>query len=379
MKVLHVYKTYFPDSVGGIEQVIRQLALSTPQYGVETVVLTLSSKEGERVIKIDNYYIHRARSVFEIASTPFSASAFFMFKKLAQEADIIHYHFPFPFADLLHFLTRLNKPTVLTYHSDIVKQQNLLRLYRPLMNKFLGSVDCIVATSPNYLDSSNVLTSFRDKVSVIPIGLDSATYPVVSDDRLGVWRDKFGGKFFLFAGVLRYYKGLHILIDAALNSDYPIVIMGSGPMEKKLKDRVKDLGISNIYFLGFVCDEDKVALFKLSYAILFPSHLSSEAFGISLLEGSMYGKPLISADIGTGTTYININGETGLVVPPSNSTALRNAMDYLWNNPLIAERMGRNAKERYRSLFTADNMAESYANLYNSVLNSAKYSDDIIS
>ena len=72
-------------------------------------------------------------------------------------------------------------------------------------------------------------------------------------------------------------------------------------------------------------------MFELCFAVLFPSHLRSEAFGISLLEGAMYGKPLISSEIGTGTTYINIDKETGLVVPPSDPIALREAMDFLWN------------------------------------------------
>ena len=285
---------------------------------------------------------------------------------------MIHYHFPWPFADLLHFVTRVNKPTVLTYHSDIVKQKHLLKLYQPLMNKFLGSVDRIVATSPNYLKSSKVLSRFRDKVSVIPIGLDKSTYPVASTDRLEHWQKKIGDKFFLFLGVMRYYKGLHILIEAARNSDYPIIIAGAGPIEKELKEQAKNLGINNIHFVGFVSDEDKVVLLTLSYAILFPSHLRSEAFGISLLEGAMYGKPLISSEIGTGTTYINIDGETGVVVSPSNSNALRQAMDYLWNNPVIAKKMGESSEARYWDLFTADKMAKAYTDLYNSILQSVK-------
>jgi len=368
LKVLHFYKTYLPDSVGGVEQVINQIALSSTSLEVDTEVLALSPTMVERTIKIDNHYVHRCRSNFEIASTPFSVSAFLRFRQLAKEADIIHYHFPYPFADLLHFLTRVNKPTVLTYHSDIVKQKHLLRLYRPLMNKFLGSVDRIVATSPNYLNSSKVLARFKDKVSVIPIGLDKSTYPTLNKDRLEYWKKKFGDKFFLFVGVMRYYKGLHILIEAARNSDYPIVVVGAGPIEKELKDQVESLGINNIYFIGFVSDEDKVALFTLSYAVLFPSHLRSEAFGISLLEGAMYGKPLISSEIGTGTTYINIDGETGMVVPPSDPGALREAMDYLWNNPVVAKKMGESAEERYWDLFTADKMAKSYVDLYQSLL-----------
>jgi len=368
MKVLHFYKTYLPDSVGGVEQVISQIALSSASLGVDTEVLALSPTMVDRTIKIDNHCVHRCRSNFEIASTPFSVSAFLRFRQLAQEADIIHYHFPYPFADLLHFITRVNKPTVLTYHSDIVKQKHLLKLYQPLMNEFLGSVDRIVATSPNYLKSSKVLARFRDNVSVIPIGLDKSTYPAPDNDRLEYWQKKFGDKFFLFVGVMRYYKGLHILIEAAHNSDYPIVIVGAGPIEKELKDQIENLDINNIYFIGFVSDEDKVALFTLSYAILFPSHLRSEAFGISLLEGAMYGKPLISSEIGTGTTYINIDGETGVVVPPSDPGALREAMDYLWNNPVVSKKMGERAEERYWDLFTADKMAKSYVDLYQSLL-----------
>jgi rhamnosyl/mannosyltransferase len=368
MKVLHFYKTYLPDSIGGVEQVINQIALSSTSLMVDTEVLTLSPTMVERTIKINNHYVHRCKSNFEIASTPFSASAFLRFRQLAKEADVIHYHFPYPFADLLHFITRVNKPTVLTYHSDIVKQKYLLKFYQPLMYKFLGSVDRIVATSPNYLKSSKTLLKFKDKVSVIPIGLDKSTYPTINQDRLEYWKKKIGSNFFLFVGVMRYYKGLHILIEAARNSDYSIIIVGSGPIQKELKDHAKNLNINNIHFIGFVSNEDKVALFTLSYAVLFPSHLRSEAFGISLLEGAMYGKPLISSEIGTGTTYININGETGIVVQPSNPSALREAMDFLWNNTALSKKMGKNAEKRYWNLFTADKMAKSYVDLYQDLL-----------
>jgi rhamnosyl/mannosyltransferase len=116
--------------------------------------------------------------------------------------------------------------------------------------------------------------------------------------------------------------------------------------------------------LGHLPDEDKVALLTLCYGVLFPSHLRSEAFGISLLEGAMYGKPMISSEIGTGTTFINIANETGLVVPPSDPAALRQAMQYLWEHPEQASEMGQRAEERYWKHFTADQMVRSYVDLY---------------
>jgi len=244
----------------------------------------------------------------------------------------------------------------------------LLRLYQPLKHRFLRSVDAIVATSPNYLGSSTVLARYPGKTSVIPFGLDRTTYPQPDPDRLAHWRERVGPKFFLFVGVLRYYKGLHILLEAAAGTDYPVVIVGAGPIEHELKEQAARLGLKNVLFVGAIDEPDKAALLTLCYAVSFPSHLRSEAFGISLLEGAMYGKPMISSEIGTGTTYINIDGDTGLVVPPSDALALRAAMRTLWDNPELARTMGRRAAARFEELFTSEQMAANYTALYHDLI-----------
>jgi O-antigen biosynthesis rhamnosyltransferase len=167
-----------------------------------------------------------------------------------------------------------------------------------------------------------------------------------------------------FVGVLRYYKGLHILLEAAQGTDFPIVILGAGPVETELKMQADRLGLHHVHFLGPLPDADKTALLQLSYGVLLPSHLRSEAFGVSLLEGAMYGKPMISSEIGTGTTFINIAGETGLVVPPADVLALRYAMQWLWENPRQAAEMGKRAEARYWRYFTADRMVADYIRFY---------------
>jgi len=374
MKVLHFYKTYYPDSFGGIEQVIYQLASGSTQLGVESTVLALSPNPIEKTITVGGHTVHRCHSDIKLASTDFSLSAFKRFSELAKDADIVHYHFPWPFMDLVHFATRHKKPTIVTYHSDIVKQKKLLRLYQPLMNQFLQSVDAIVATSPNYQATSDVLQKYQSKVHLITYGLDRDLYPAPSADKLNYWRNELGDKFFLFVGVLRYYKGLHILLDALSLGDLPTVIIGSGPIEDELKVKARELGLKNVKFLGRVSDEDKIAITTLSYAVVFPSHLRSEAFGISLLEGAMFGKPMISSEIGTGTSYINSNQETGIVVPPSSPNDLHNAMTYIWNSPDIAEQMGVQAAKRFGKLFTSDLMCEGYKNLYQKVIDDKKRS-----
>lgn len=363
-RVLHFYKTAFPDSMGGTEQVINQLAKGGAKHGVVSEVLSLSPDRDATTLDVGGYRAHRAPLDFEVASTGFSLSAFRRFTDLAASVDVVHYHFPWPFMDLVHFAARMGKPTLVTYHSDIIRQRLLLTLYRPLQSLFLGSVDRVVATSPNYLATSTVLRGLGDKVSVIPIGVNKADYPRAEPQRLERWAGEVGEKFFLFCGVFRYYKGLHVLLEAAQGTDYPIVLVGVGPIQAALKAQAARLGLRNIRFLGHVSEEDKVALLTLCHGVVFPSHLRSEAFGVSLLEGAMFAKPMISSEIGTGTTFVNIHGETGLVVRPSDSSALRDAMRTLWDAPAQAAVMGARAQARYLELFTGDRMVAAYARLY---------------
>lgn len=350
--------------MGGIEQVIHQLCKSGTKFGLENEVLTLSPFHVPRMIEVEGYKVYRAKQNFELASTGFSVSAFIRFSEMVKKVDIVHYHFPWPFMDMMHLALRVKKPAIITYHSDIIRQKALLRLYRPLMNYFLNDVDHIIATSPNYFVTSEILQNFKNKVSVIPIGINKSTYPIPGREIIEKWHLRFRNKFFLFIGVLRYYKGLHILIEAARLSKITIVIVGAGPVEQELKTKAYMMGLHNVHFLGRLSDHDKVALLMQCYGVVFPSNLRSEAFGISLLEGAMFGKPMISSEIGTGTTFINIDGETGIVIPAGEPAALSQAMKELWENPDKVAKMGRAAELRYQSLFTADRMNEAYYNLY---------------
>lgn len=362
MRVLHFYKTYKPDSMGGVEELIGQICSGAAKRGVTSEVLTVS--KDTTTVDFGDHVHHRAKLDVEIASSAFSMAAFRRFAELAEHADLIHYHFPWPFADVIHFATRVRKPSIVTYHSDIVRQKVLLQFYRPLRDRFLASVDKIVATSPNYLATSDVLQRYREKVEVIPIGLDQSSYAAPTGERLRYWRERAGPKFFLFVGNLRYYKGLHVLLNALQGTDFRAVIVGSGPVESELRQQAIRLRLDKVDFVGPVGDDDKIALLTLCHALTFPSHLRSEAFGISLLEGAMFGKPLISTEIGTGTSFVNADGKTGLVVSPSDATALRAAMERLWKDEALAANFGANARVRFEENFTAATMVDRYVDLY---------------
>ncbi|MEW9834484.1 glycosyltransferase [Mesorhizobium marinum] len=370
MRVLHFYKTYYPDSFGGAETAINDIARSTARYGVESEVLSLSRTPAESTMRIDGHWARKARLHLEVASTGLSLSVLGEFARMATGFDIIHYHFPWPMMDVAHFLAGIRSATVVTYHSDIVRQKRLLALYKPLMYRFLDGIDHIVATSPNYLQSSAVLQRFREKVSVIPLCVRPVSRAPTLAAAADGWRRRLGGRFFLFLGALRYYKGLPYLIDAAARTGYPVAIAGDGEMASYLEREVRRRRLANVHLLGAQTEDEKHALLEACHAFVFPSHLRSEAFGIALLEAAEFGRPLISCEIGTGTSYVNVDGETGRVVPPADPEALAAAMTELWHDEELAADMGMRARQRYHAHFTVEVAGEAYASLYRRLLRS---------
>lgn len=366
MKVLHVYRTYFPETQGGLEEVIRQICAGTKRFGVSSRVFTTSPMPSKALVQLEECDVAQCRSDFEIASCNISLTGLRQFKQQVEWCDIVHYHFPWPFGDYLHFAASVDKPSLVTYHSDIVRQKLLGMFYRPLMNRFLASVDRIVCTSPNYFATSNVLSKFSDKVRVIPIGIKTPEHLDGSPNE--DIENQYGSDFFLFVGVLRYYKGLHILLDAIKGAPYEVVLVGSGPIEAGLRAQAKKLGLTNVKFAGYVSDTDKHEFFRLARGVVFPSYLRAEAFGVTLLEGAMHSKPMISTEVGSGTSHVNVHGETGFVVPPGSHRVLRKAMDQLWSNPDLAVHFGRQARERYIKLFSGDVMGTRYAAIYAELL-----------
>jgi rhamnosyl/mannosyltransferase len=214
------------------------------------------------------------------------------------------------------------------------------------------------------VETSEVLQHHQAKTTVIPLGLDERDYPRASESVKARWRERFPKPFFLFVGVLRYYKGVHILLEAARWTKLDIVLIGEGPMEASLKAYAKEHNLGNVHFLGALPDADKAALLELCTSFVFPSHLRSEAFGLSLVEAAMFGKPMITCEIGTGTSFVNLNEKTGLVVNANDANSLGKAMLQLHTDEAAARAFGINANARYRKYFAAERMCRSYANLY---------------
>ena len=368
MRVLHVLKTFFPDTYGGIEQVVHTIASHTTPLGVENKVLVLTPGEPRTDMSPEGYQIVRYKRDLYVASTGFSVSLLANFKKETAWADVLHMHFPWPYADLCYVLSGIKKPSLLSYHSDVVNQVQLNKLYAPLRDFYLGKMSKIYAASPGIMRSSPVLQKHKDKVRLITYGIQHFEAHAETDPEVQAWRTQFGPRFFLFLGALRYYKGLHVLLEALKGRDYPTVIVGRGDQHDALVAQAKQLGLTNLHFVPEVTNDEKRSLMRAAYGFVFPSHMASEAFGIVLAEAAQQGTPMITCEIGTGTSYVNKDGVTGLVVPPSDAQSFGQALDTFWQQPEQVQVWGQQALVRYQETFKAETMAQKYMAAYGELL-----------
>jgi len=376
MRVLHCYRTYFPDTQGGGEEAIRQIVLSTQAEGISNTIFALSPRPDPATIHRDEGTVERSLSWAAPASCDLgTVNAFRHFRRLARAADVVHYHFPWPFADLLHKFAGVDsRPAVMTYHSDVVRQRWIGLAYRPLMRSMLRAMNAVVATSAAYARTSSVLRDLvpPSRLKVIPLGLFERSYDQAREESRAIsLSERFGlstNGYFLSLGVLRYYKGLHVLIEAARRVDFPIVMAGDGPTRKVLEEAASDLPPGRVHFLGRVSDPEKMALIAGCRAFVLPSHLRSEAFGMVLLEAALLGRPMISCEIGTGTTYVNVHEDTGLVVAPENPSMLAAALQHMIVDEAFVSACGQRARARYERLFSGPALGSAYSVLYRSVL-----------
>jgi glycosyltransferase involved in cell wall biosynthesis len=372
MKILHVYKDFYPPVKGGIEYHLNLLVKGLKYRGVDVEVLVSNTSNRFDEECFDGIRVFKAPQWGRFYSAPLTPTFHYSLRQIGKRADIIHFHYPNPTAELSYFFTKLNKKLIVTYHSDIIRQDKLGKLYSPFRRIFLKRVDRIIATSPNYIQSSTVLNQFKQKCTVIPLGTNVERFR--SDVGLSkidqIIQDNKGLPIILFVGCFRYYKGLHLLITAMKNVPAKLLLIGAGPEEFRLRRLVEKKSLDRkIFFLGELPDAEVNLYYKACDIFVLPSHLRSEAFGLVQLEAMCCRKPVISTELGTGTSFVNIHQKTGIVVEPNNVSALSEAINYLIDHPEKRIQYGKCGYQRVNQFFTAEKMVEKTIELYREIIN----------
>lgn len=372
MRIVHVYKDYFPPSYGGMEQIIARIAQQQVRDGHDVTVL-VSAPGSRRTVRetLDGVRVIRCAEMGRITSAPLSPT---MPVELARlHADIVHLHFPNPTGEISWLLARPRGALVVSYHSDIVRQRLVLPLYAPVVRRLFAHAALLLPTSDAYIARSDFLRPNAHKCHVVPLGIDLERFENVRERYAGgaaALRQRYGdGPLTLFVGKLRYYKGLHVLLDAWTQAPGTLVIIGEGRERERLRAQHAALGLGDrVVFAGEVGDDELFAHFAAADIGVLPSHLPSEAYGLAMVEMLAAGLPVVCTELGTGTTFVNKHEVTGLVVPPSDPLALAAAIARLAGDPALRARLGAGGIERARTVLSREAMMRELYHAYDRAL-----------
>lgn len=369
MKIVQTNKAYYP-KVGGIETTITTISeglVKDFKLRVDVVTCHHQIKFSTTKETINGVNIKYLPTYGFLHSLPLSPGYFSALAKYC--GDILHIHEPFPLSDLSVLFNKKIKKNfnkiVVSWHSDIIRQKWSLIFYSKYILKFLDLVDKIIVSNPALIKNSDFLKHFSNKCEIIPIGIDLDWTKSSNNNQI-----KKDSLVILSVGRLVYYKGFEYLIEAMKNvQNAKLIIVGSGPLEKKLKKQITESSLHNrIEIIPELERESLNSLFQMCDLFVLPSIRKSETFGIVQIEAMACGKPVVCTEIGTGTTFINQDGITGLVVPPENSKALAEAINKILNNESLRKFLGDNAKQRALSEFNDHKMVSKVYNLYESLL-----------
>ncbi len=366
-QILHAYKTYHPETQGGIPTAIAALCAACP--AVDSTVLTCGRGGAEEV---DGAWVVRARAYGQLFSLPLSPSWPFHFWHAAPQADIVVVHAPFPIADAavaLQFPEHVG--LVVHWHSDIVSQRRLGALLAPFTKMLLDRADAIVVSNPSLVQSA-ALAGHREKLTIIPFGVDVASWGAPLDNEQTAKRALLRARFpRLIAAVGRLvpYKGFSTLIEAMHGVDAQLMIVGEGPQRPKLEQKILESGLSGrVVLCGKVPSAELRTILRSADIFALPSVLPSETFGIAQLEAMACGLPVVNTDLPTGVPWVARHHKEALTVPPGDAPALGMTLKRLLDEPALARELGEAGRLRARTVFSRAQFTQRVQNLYGRIL-----------
>lgn len=384
LRVVHLGK-YYPPATGGIETHVQTLARAQIELGAEVRVLVVNhAADDGHDATFDRFVstpdaedwdgrirIHRAGRVANVAKLDVSPTLPGLLNRVWREfrPDVWHLHTPNVTTMLAVLANSRVRPLVVTHHSDIVRQKVLGKLFRPFEISIYRRAAKILPTSPPYVEGSDLLRRFRNKVEPLALGLDLTPYLHPSPAALehaAVLRNNYPGPIWLSVGRLIYYKALHVAIRALQSVSGTLLAIGTGPMADEWRWLAAELGVSDrVVWLGRVSDDELVGAYHAATAMWFPSNARSEAYGLVQVEAMASGCPVINCDIpASGVPWVCPDGMAGLTVPPDDVEAFARAANRLLGDRALRDRLSAGARFEAVARFEATKMAEASLQIY---------------
>jgi len=366
VKILHVAK-FYPPAAGGMERALGQLCAATSSESSITVAAA-HNRVRTVVEELDGVRVIRAGSLGRLCSRPLCPTLPVHIWRDRYDCVVLHEPNPLGAAALIVHMPA--DRLVIWHHSDLARQRVTSRLYSGIQRTLYQRASCVIASSAALATSSPLVAGAQS--AVIPFGIEAHKYQLNShrlQPLINQLQDRYPGPRFLFVGRLVYYKGVDVLLDAFARCAGTLLILGKGPLEKRLRQRARESGIAaRVHFLSEIPDDDLPAYYHAADVFVLPSTHRSEAFGIVQLEAMASGLPVVSTNLPTGVPWVNQHGITGLVVPPANPSALAQALQQLGQDRALRESFGSAGKRRVAETFSIEQMVESFRQLIEDVV-----------
>jgi len=362
-------------------------------YGSERITYTLCKELLKMGHKIDVFVpfnkgfieregsmtIHFYKSQFKIQSYNFSFSL--LFDSMKHELDIVHIHNDSPMAMFagLRYAKKKKKPLVVTWHGDWLGATKIRKLSAFVLNKTLvrsclSQVDAIIVPSIEYVNESNVLGEYKDKVVEIPHGvdLDELRIPYSREKSRNILRLDDDKIIVLYVSSVTEGKGAGLLLRAASkilvdNKDVQFVFVGGGRVNE-FRELAKKLGIDkHVRFTGYVDEKEKLLYYNSADIFVFPSMSKHEVFSVVTIESAAFSLPIIVSDLRIFKNRIK-DGYNGVYFKTGEENDLARKIEYLLENEELRRRIGKNARKEVERYYNSKRMAELTCKLYKSLL-----------
>jgi glycosyltransferase involved in cell wall biosynthesis len=320
--IVHIVARY-PPALGGVEKVVQYLARNQYELGMKVSVLTSDQGRNELQQEDEPFPVSRLKSI-NIAHTPIIPNLLPQLFRLCR-GSIIHLHLTRVYTpEIVWLYARLRShPYLAHWHGPggpSGRAGFLFRAYVPLILRLVlrGAVTVVVFTDEQ---RSFVAAEFGvdpARIAVVPNGVDDTF--LYADQRLLHSKPRL-----LFVGRLAIQKNLLLFLRAldGVSEQFETTLVGEGELEAELKEAVDDLRLQNVRFHGVAEGAELRELYRKADVFVLPS--AWEGMPLVLLEALAMGLPIVATDI-PGNRDVVAHGQNGVLVPPGDPSALRQAL-----------------------------------------------------
>lgn len=329
LRILHLFKIYYPEVYGGIPYAIEQaMKVRSDLFEHELLVCSTHPDAPSHLVE----GVERVRSFGNLFSLPIAPLYPLRLWQRMKTFDLVVLHAPFPLADLVLGLgLRAKVPLIVYWHSDIVSQKFFARLLRPLLMSTLRRARSILLSDERILHRRELVHAFGAKLQALPYPLDRERFVLTDAETSKVMALKARyPRLVLSVGRLVKYKGFDVLIEAARYVDASFMIIGEGVERTALEASIMQAGLQDrVLLVGTLSERDLVVHLHAADLYALPSVSNAETFGIVQLEAMAAGCPIVNTQLETAVPLVARHGIEAITVKPGDAKAFADALNGL--------------------------------------------------